>query len=191
MPLYTKNGKSSKNRQHIKCNKYQEQKRGHPRGTERRTVHFTTLMDVCHLKNSELEPKFQKYKGRVVLRIDIVKDDSGSSAPLTEQGSLASQMTAAKVMDVKAKLPGCTSPPSREELHHFSSRFFREIKWNPWMDPITAHSRSPLTSCSSLEALFFQLRQHLFEASQLFVPPRLVPPLSHFFRGSACASQCL
>ena len=30
-------------------------------------------MDNCHLKNSELEPKFQKYRGRVVLRGDIVK----------------------------------------------------------------------------------------------------------------------
>ena len=24
-------------------------------------------MDICHLKNAELEPKFQKYKGRVIL----------------------------------------------------------------------------------------------------------------------------
>ena len=62
-------------------------------------------MDLCHLKNSELEPQFQKYKGRVVLRGDIVKDDSGSYAVFTEQGSSASQMTAAKVI---ARLPGCT-----------------------------------------------------------------------------------
>ena len=41
-------------------------------------VHFASLMDTCHLKNSELEAKYQKYKGRVVLRGDIVKDDSGS-----------------------------------------------------------------------------------------------------------------
>ena len=26
------------------------------------TVHFASLMDICHLKNSELEPQFQKYK---------------------------------------------------------------------------------------------------------------------------------
>ena len=60
-----------------------------------RKVHFASLMDLCHLKNSELEPKNQKYKGRVVLRGDIVKDDSGSYAVFTEQGSSASQMTAA------------------------------------------------------------------------------------------------
>ena len=45
------------------------------------TVHFVSLMDICHL-----------------LRGDIVKDDSGSYAVFTEQGSSASQMTAAKIM---------------------------------------------------------------------------------------------
>ena len=30
------------------------------------TVHFASLMDICHLKNAELEAKHQKYKGRVV-----------------------------------------------------------------------------------------------------------------------------
>ena len=44
------------------------------------TVHFASLMDICHLKNDEMEAKHQKYKGRVVLRGDIVKDDSGSHA---------------------------------------------------------------------------------------------------------------
>ena len=51
--------------------------------------------------------KHQKYKGRVVLRGDTVKDDSGSYAVFTEQGSSASQMTAAKVMDIISRLPGC------------------------------------------------------------------------------------
>ena len=41
-------------------------------------VHFASLMDICHLKNAESEAKHQKYKGRVVLRCDIAKDDSGS-----------------------------------------------------------------------------------------------------------------
>ena len=71
------------------------------------TVHFASLMDICHLKNAELEAKHQKYKGRVVLRGDIVKDDSGSYAVFTEQGSSASQMTATKIMDIISRLPGC------------------------------------------------------------------------------------
>ena len=72
-----------------------------------KTAHFASLMDLCHLKNSELEPKFQKFKGRVVFRGDIVKNDSGSCAVCTEQGSSASQMTAAKIMDITSRLPGC------------------------------------------------------------------------------------
>ena len=35
---------------------------------DKKQVNFATLMDVRHLKNAELETKFQKYKGRVVLR---------------------------------------------------------------------------------------------------------------------------
>ena len=65
-------------------------------------------MDLCHLKNSELEPQYQKHKGRVVLRGDIVMDDSGSYAVFTEQGLSASQTTAAKVMDIISRLPGCS-----------------------------------------------------------------------------------
>ena len=70
-------------------------------------IHFASLMDICHLRNAESEPKHQTYKGRVVLRGENVKDDSGSYAVFTEQGSSASQMTAAKVMDIISRLPGC------------------------------------------------------------------------------------
>ena len=76
--------------------------------TEGHTVHFASLMDLCHLTNSDLEPNRQTYKGRVVLRGDIVKDNSGSYAVFAEQGSQASQMTAAKVMDIISRLPGCS-----------------------------------------------------------------------------------
>ena len=75
-------------------------------------VHFASLLDICHLKIAELEAKHQKYKGRVVLRGDIVKDDSWSYAVFTEQGSSASQMTAAKVMDIISRLPGCDGQPA-------------------------------------------------------------------------------
>ena len=58
------------------------------------------------MKSTELEATHQKYKGRVVFRGDIVKDDSASCAVFTEQGSSASQMTAAEVMDIISRLPG-------------------------------------------------------------------------------------
>ena len=37
----------------------------------------------------------------------FAKDNSGSYAVFTEQGSSASQMTAAKIMDIISRLPGC------------------------------------------------------------------------------------
>ena len=85
------------------------------------TVHFASLMDICHLKNAELEAKHQKYKGRVVLRGDIVKDNSGSYAVFTEQGSSASQMTAAKIMDIISRLPGCDWTGSRRSFSLYPS----------------------------------------------------------------------
>ena len=75
-------------------------------------IHFASFMDICHLKNAELEAKHQKYKGRVVLRVDIVKDDSRSYAVFTEQRSSASQMTAAKIMDIISRLPSCDGQAS-------------------------------------------------------------------------------
>ena len=71
------------------------------------TVHFASLMDICHLINAELEAKHQKYKGRVVLRGGIVKEDSAAYAVFTEQGSSASQMTAATLIDILSRLSGC------------------------------------------------------------------------------------
>ena len=80
------------------------------------TVHFASLMDICHLKNAELEAKHQTYKGRVVLRGDIVKDDSGSYAVYTEQGSSASQMTAAKKHGYHLQIAGLRWTSSRRSI---------------------------------------------------------------------------
>ena len=82
---------------------------------------IASLMDMCHLKNAELEAKHQKYGGRVVLRGEIVKDDSGSYAAFTEQGSSASQMTAAKIMDIISRLPRLRWTSSRRSISLYPS----------------------------------------------------------------------
>ena len=61
-----------------------------------------------------------------------MKDESGAHAVFTEQGSSASQMTAAKVMDIKSRLPGCAgqaadavsanAPRSKWKMHRWSSK---------------------------------------------------------------------
>ena len=50
----------------------QEQEiKSHRKGTKKRegTAHFSTSMDLCHLKNSELEQHSPNNKGRVVLQV--------------------------------------------------------------------------------------------------------------------------
>ena len=64
----------------------------------------------------ELEAKHQKYKGRVVLRGDIVKDDSGPYAVFTEQGSSASQMTATKKSWISS--PDCQVAMDKQQTQY-------------------------------------------------------------------------
>ena len=104
---------------------------------EGRTEHFAALMDICKLKKSELEPKFQKYWGRVVLRGDTVKGASGSYGVFMEQGLSASQMTAAKVMDAIARLPSCAGRAADAES------VFSQVK----MEDASALVQLPKSEC--------------------------------------------
>ena len=74
--------------------------------TKGKTVHFGTLMDLCHEKHSELPPNMRSYKGRVVFRGDIVRDETGFYAVFSEQGTSASHLAAAKFLDAVARMPG-------------------------------------------------------------------------------------
>ena len=68
-------------------------------------VHFASLLDICYLKNAELETKHQKYKGRVVPQGDIVKDDSGSY-------SCKVHLRHNWQPDIISRLPGCAGQAS-------------------------------------------------------------------------------
>ena len=70
----------------------------------------------------DVEPKSQTYRGLVVLQVEVVKDGSGSYAVFTEQGSSASHMTAAKVLDVIARVLGCAGQPSDAVSAHIQLR---------------------------------------------------------------------
>ena len=73
---------------------------------ECKTLNVATLMGLCFLKNWESDKRLQKNKGLVVLRGDVVKVDTRLYAEFTEHGSSASQMRAAKGLDVTPTLPG-------------------------------------------------------------------------------------
>ena len=65
-------------------------------------------MTFCHEKHSELQrPEEQReYKGRVVLRGDQIRDETGYFAVFSEQGTSASHLAAAKFLDAIARFPG-------------------------------------------------------------------------------------
>ena len=69
-------------------------------------THFGQIMPLCHIKNSELEAEMQSYKGRIVFRGDQVRDENGFYAVFSEQGTSASHMSATKLLNVIARMPG-------------------------------------------------------------------------------------
>ena len=68
---------------------------------DKKKVNFATLME-CGGGTKITEVQRQSRAPG-----EITKDDSGAYAVLTEQGSSASEMTAAKIMDVIVRLPYC------------------------------------------------------------------------------------
>ena len=100
-------------------------------------------MAWCHLKNCELENKFQKYKARAALRSDTVKHDSGNYVVFTEHGASASHVTVPKVLDVLSKLPGCCGQGS---------------------DAVTANSQVEMKDAPELLLIFRKrIVQHFFD----------------------------
>ena len=60
---WTKNGKNSKNTGIAADESQKEKKVIAEAWKEGKTVHFASLMDICHLKNSELKPKISEILG--------------------------------------------------------------------------------------------------------------------------------
>ena len=65
-------------------------------------------MPLCHQKHAELPEHQRSYKGRVVFRGDNIKDEAGYAAVFSEQGTSASHMAAAKLLDAISKMPDCS-----------------------------------------------------------------------------------
>ena len=80
--------------------------------TKHKEVHFAVVMALCHQKHSERRDLEAQYKGRVVLRGDKVKDETGEFAVFSEMGTSASQLSATKSLDAIARLPGNTGQNS-------------------------------------------------------------------------------
>ena len=78
------------------------------RGRDRQIVyHFGSIKELCHIKNFEKGYEAWIYKGRIVFRGDLVKDETGHKAVFTEQSTSASYMAGIKFLDIIARFPGC------------------------------------------------------------------------------------
>ena len=73
----------------------------------KKEVHFGSIKALCHIKNFERAKAEWIYKGRIVFRGDLVKDETGFKAVFTEQSTCASYMTGTKFLDIIARFPGC------------------------------------------------------------------------------------
>ena len=85
-------------------------------------VHFASLMDYVIWKVLNWRQSTQNTKDELCSEV-TVKDDSGSYAVFTEQGSSASHMTAAKIMDVISRLPGSDGQAADAVLA------YTQVKW--------------------------------------------------------------
>ena len=83
------------------------------------TVHFATLMDLCHFqkkkknKNSDLGDTFKNTQKDVLYYVATLwKMTAVRVKFFTVQGSSASHMSGASVLDVISRLPGCAGQAS-------------------------------------------------------------------------------
>ena len=133
-----------------------------------KTVHFVNLMDLCRLKNAELAKHLQKYKGRVVLLEDTVKDEEGHRAVFTEQGASASEMTAAKFLDTISKLPVWAGETSDAMSAYTQVKMTEVPRWLPMpntecLENVDHNSpRQRPEGCDKVEDPVVLLERHLY-----------------------------
>ena len=110
-----------------------------------------------------------------MLRGDIVKDDSEAYAVFTEQGSSASQMTTAKVMDVIAKLPDCVGQAAD------AVSAYTQVK----MEDAPRLFRIPKSKCP---AVWIRLPPHKWPKTWANIEDSAVPPERNLYGHATCWS---
>ena len=152
-----------------------------------KTVHFGTLMELCHEKHAELNlpPERNIFKGRIVFRGDIVKDEQGYYAVFSEQGTSSSHIAATKFMDALARFPGNDGEDAD------ARGAYCQIKMEDYM-----HMLGPI---GEKVETWISLPKHKHPASWANIPDPVVPlerslyghPLAGLFRELHCESIIL
>ena len=99
------------------CSYWEAQRQAKRSSTELECTRTSArLFDLCVEKASELEESKRRYKGRVVFGGHRIHDEFGLAAEFPEQGSGACMISASKLCDAVAMLPGCERRTVRCDL---------------------------------------------------------------------------
>ena len=132
-----------------------------------KTVHLANLMDPCHLKNAGHAKHLQKYKGRVVLGGDNVKDEEGIHLRWQRQRSWHAWRKTWRSFSVARwpMLPDCCDCQQKNVLKYWS-RFFHDkdqtsgirwaILWHFWKVFFLGHPFASLSWERKFEGVLFQ-----------------------------------
>ena len=81
------------------------------------------MLELCHTKRWELDPRCHRCRGRAVLSGDRIRCAEGHYAVISEQGASSSHLAAANTLDAISRLPGCAGEDSDATgAHHQVSR---------------------------------------------------------------------
>ena len=111
---------------------------------------FGSVRALCLEKHSALELVDLEYKGRVVFRENIVRDNDGYYAVFSEYGTSSSHMAATKFLDAIARMPGCDGEDSdaksaytQVKLDEIGSFLGKGHEWvDAWVQYLRRRSRN-------------------------------------------------
>ena len=120
------------------------------------TVHMGYLFGICVEKNAELDPKFRKYKGRVVFQGNRVVNQNYDAAIFQDLGSSPATLEAARAGDAYGAAPGHVIEVADAEQAYIQAEMVGTETW------ITLPPDQVPKSASHLRHPVFRLHRALY-----------------------------
>ena len=130
-----------------------------------RFVHFCISYDLCHLRHADSAKHLQKYKGRVVIRVD---NNDGYKAVFTEQRASASRMAAARFLDIIARLPTMAGAAKQDTTKNASTGVGRSQIAEIAGERMPTSMNTTDTSQSMTETRGYPLKNQSFSLDETF-----------------------
>ena len=94
-------------------------------------IHVADFLELSSVKQDELPPELQKYKGRVVVRGNQVRDESGLAAVFSEQASGSSHLQAGRLLGIVARASGCIGQQADAVSAYTQALFYGDGRTTP------------------------------------------------------------